>query len=251
MINTNTNAITLDNALFTLSDIETARINWEAGSYKKSNEELYSVLDRCQTFYQQIKIMKAGKRKLIKTIDVMLIERGMPSQKNTSLTTKVVRFVFGDCGKRAFTYATVINVADLEKPDTQSMHAFITDRGGIEEIRKTANGQPSQKEKRAKLIEGGEERVASAQPLLGGITLIDDLQPDNDNGLELMAVLMRKDADGTGSIVYRSNNETIINSLLAAYERDAIADDENATTDAAPGKAATSRAATIKEAAAV
>ena len=101
----NTNNYTVDTALITLGDIETARINWETGSYKKSNEELYGVLDRCRNFYQQIKIMEEGKRKLIKAIDGVLIERGMPSQKNTSLVTKVVRCVFGDVGKRAFTYA--------------------------------------------------------------------------------------------------------------------------------------------------
>lgn len=246
----NTNNYNVDTALITLGDIEAARINWETGSYKKSNEDLYSVLDRCLNFYKQIKILEAGKRKLIKAIDGVLIERGIPSQKNTSLLTKVVRFVFGDVGKRAFTYATVISVADLEKLETQSLHAFITERGGIEQIRKTASGQPSSKEKREKLIEGAEERLASADPIIGGIALIDDLQPDSDTGLEYMAVLMRKEADGTGSIVYRSNNATIINTLLAAYERDAIADDDKATADATPSKAAKSRASAIKEAAA-
>ena len=246
----NTNNYTVDTALITLGDIETARINWETGSYKKSNEELYGVLDRCRNFYQQIKIMEEGKRKLIKAIDGVLIERGMPSQKNTSLVTKVVRFVFGDVGKRAFTYATVITVAYLEKPEAQSLHAFITERGGIEQIRKTANGQPSSKEKREKLIEDGEERAATAEALLSGIALSDDLQPENDNGMEYMALLMRKETDGTGSIVYRSNNVTIINTLLAAYERHAIADDDNATAAATPSKAAKSRASAIKEAAA-
>ena len=251
MTKSNKNTLAADAILIKLGDLETARISWEEGSYKKSNDELYSILDRCLVLFQQIKNMTDGKRKAIKAIDDILVTRGMKVQKNTSLVTKIVRFVFGDCGKRAFAYARVILAADANKPENQSLHAYIIGAGGVEEIRKTANGQPSQKEKREKLIEGGEARVATAEPLLSGITLIDDLQPDNDNGLELMAVLMRKDADGTGSIVYRSNNATIINTLLAAYERKESSDNDDAATDAAPGKAAASRADAIKEAAAV
>jgi hypothetical protein len=251
MTTTAKNAIAADNVLIKLSDLETDRINWETGSYKKSNEELYSILDRCFHLYQDVKGMKEGKRTLIKSIDAILVGRGMAVRKNTSLVTKIVRYVFGDCGKREFVYARVILAADTNKKESQSLHAYIAENRGIEEIRKQGkDGEPSAKEKREKLIEAAEARIATAPSLFSGITLNDELQPDNDNGLDLMVGLMRKDADGTGSIVYRSNNTTTINALLAAWERDANASGHVAAAASAPGKAADERADVIAEEAA-
>ena len=186
---------------------------------------------------------------MLYAIDEALKTRGFGARANTSLQTKIVRYVFGDCGKRAFTYARVIVVAAAEKSEMQTLAAFITERGGIEQIRKTPkNGGPSPKERHERLIEDGEQRFATAEPILSGIELIDDLQPDNDNGAEYMAVLMRKDEDGTGSIVFRSNSQTIINALLAAAERDAIAREEETAELVAPGIAATQRAIAIDRA---
>jgi hypothetical protein len=246
MATSQSNTLAADTVLIKLGDIETARINWENGSYKRSNEDLYAVLNSCLVLFQEIKLMNKGKRKVIKEIDAILSSRGITVQKNTSLVTKIVRYVFGDCGKRAFTYARVILVADAEKKESESLQAFISGRHGIEEINKTANGKPSAKDTRDALVEEAFRRLENATPLISGITLIDELQPEN----EMMAVLMRKEPDGTGSIVYRSTNETIINTLLAASERDAKAKKKDADDAAAPGEAAEERADAIEEAAA-
>lgn len=245
MINTISAAI----AISKLDELHANREAWETGIFKKSNDELYAILDRCLSVFLEVSAATKGKRKLIYAIDEALKTRGFGARANTSLATKIVRYVFGDCGKRAFTYARVIVVAAAEKPETQTLAAFITERCGIEQIRKTPkNGGPSPKERRERLIEDGEQRFATAEPILSGIELIDDLQPDNDNGAEYMAVLMRKDEDGTGSIVFRSNSQAIINALLAAAERDAIARGEEAFELTAPGIAATQRAITIDRA---
>lgn len=244
------NTITPDEVLIKLSDIETDRINWTEGAYKKSNEQLYRILNNSLTLFQDIKGMTKGKRKIIKSIDEILLSRGQIVQKNTSLVTKIVRYVFGPCGKREFVYARVILAADAQMKPNQSLHAFITKAGGIEEVSKKKDGAPSPKVEREKLVEAAAERLEDAAPLFAGIALNDDLQPDNDNGQEMMAVLMRKEPDGTGSIVYRSNNASIINTLLAASEREAKAKKKDAEDAAAPGKAAEERADIIEEAAA-
>lgn len=247
---TKSNTITVDNVLITLGDIETERVNWENGSYKRSNDELYSILERCLVLFQQIKVMSKGKRTLIKEIDKILVSRGMPVQKNTSLVTKIVRFVFGDCGKRAFAYARVILAADADKKENQSLHAFIADAGGIEEIRKAAKPGAKPKPNRETLINDAEERLEHAVPLISGIELIDELQPKSETGLDLVAVLMRKEPDGTASIVYGCTSSTIINSLLIASERDAKAKSKDADEEAAASKSAKERAAVIEEIAA-
>lgn len=250
MTKTNKNTLAADAILIKLGDLETARINWEEGSYKKSNDELYSILDRCLVLFQQIKNMTDGKRKAIKAIDGALVTRGMKVQKNTSLVTKIVRYVFGDCGKRAFAYARVILAADANKPENQSLHAYITTEGGIEEIRKKKDGEPTAIEKREMLIASAEERLTVCVPLMTGFKLIKEVRPDNDNGLNMFVVLFRTDDNDEDSIVYSTGNETIIQSLLAESERKLIADVKNATAVAAPAKAAQSRASKVKQAAA-
>ena len=250
MTKSNKNTLAADAILIKLGDLETARINWEEGSYKKSNDELYSILDRCLVLFQQIKDMTDGKRKAIKAIDGALVTRGMKVQKNTSLVTKIVRYVFGDCGKRVFAYARVILAADANKPENQSLHAYIIAAGGVEEIRKAAQPGAEPKPDRETLINRAEERFENAPPLISGIKLIDELQPNSGTGQELVAVLMRKEPDGTASIVYGCTSATIIGSLLAASERDATAKAKVANDEAAPGKAADERADVTAEAAA-
>lgn len=253
----NTNAITLDAATANslnpvqlnheLDSLIDARQAWETGSYKKSNDELYGILDRCYHSYQQIK----GNRKLIKKLNEKLASQGVKVREGTDLATKIVRCVFGDCGKKAFTYARVIKTADLEKDDKQTLPAFIAAAGGIEEIRKGYKpGELKSHEKRAKLIEAAEERLSNSTPILSDVKLPKARQPDNDNGLHMTAVLYRKGDDGKDNLVYISTSATIINTLLAASERDAIAAAKNATAVAAPAKAAKSRASTVKKAAA-
>ena len=244
MATSQSNTLAADTVLIKLGDIETARINWENGSYKRSNEDLYAVLNSCLVLFQEIKLMNKGKRKVIKEIDAILSSRGITVQKNTSLVTKIVRYVFGDCGKRAFTYARVILVADAEKKESESLQAFISGRHGIEELHKTANGKSSAQDTRDALVEEAFRRLENATPLISGITLIDELQPEN----EMMAVLMRKDDDGTGSIVYRSNSETIINSLLATAEREKIAKAKEAEKATEPAQKAKARSKAIKDA---
>lgn len=244
------NTISAQAVLNRLHDIETDRINWENGIYKKSNEVLFGLLNSCLVLFQEIKLMEKGKRKAIKVIDESLVTRGMKVQKNTSLVTKIVRCVFGDCGKRAFAYARVILAADANKAENQSLEAYITAAGGIEEIRKAAKPGAESKPDRETLINRAEERLETAPALISGIKLIDELQPNSDTGQELVAVLMRKEPDGTASIVYGCTSATIIGSLLAASERDATAKAAVTNDETAPGNAADERANVVAQEAA-
>lgn len=88
------------------------RITWENGTYKASNDELYALLSDCLELFNEVQL----ERKLIKRINALLEEREIQMRSNTSLATKIVRLIFGDCGKRAYTYAKVITVASKEKP---------------------------------------------------------------------------------------------------------------------------------------
>lgn len=231
-----------------LDDLFDARDNWETGSYQKSNDELYDIIDRCHVMHQELKLMTTGRRKLLGELDAALSRKGIAFNANTSLVTKIVRCVFGDCGKRAFTYARVLIEADSRKDPAQSMRAFISDNGGIEEIRKSGNASASPKPDRKKLVSNAGNRLLNVVPILSGIKLTKELQPSNNNTLGMTAVLFRDDENGTGSIVFSSTSATLINTLLAASELEAIANGQTATAVAAPAVAANGRASAVNAA---
>ena len=81
--------------------------------------------------------MTEGKRKLIKAINQRLTEMRMNPDTIPDLATKIVRCTFNSSGKRVTAYARVLKFALAEKPENQSMEAYITGKGGIEEIRRT------------------------------------------------------------------------------------------------------------------
>lgn len=241
------NGLTGDQVCQKLEEIFAEREIWQNGSYKQSNLDLYNIIDRCSILYREISLMTEGKRKIVQEIDNALAAKGIRLRSGTSLVTKIVRYVFGDCGNRAFAYARVIRVAAAEKKESETMADFIASRGGIEKIRRNGQGQKASAfPDRAGLVDRAGRRLASAIPLLNGIKLVDEIQPYRDNGLSLAAVLLRKEPDGSGSIVYSCSSETVINTLLAVSERENITDSLSAAAAAEPAEAAKARAAVIQ-----
>ena len=100
------------------------------------------LLDECVDLFKEVRAHSS----LVKKLNLILEERDIMMRSNTSLATKIVRLIFGDCGKREYTYARVLTVAAEQKGELQSMKSFVAEVGGIEEIRKSQNGQtPTQK----------------------------------------------------------------------------------------------------------
>lgn len=188
--------------------IAAEREAWETGSYKKSNEELYTLLERCMNIFAQVK----DSVKLRNRLNIMLNDRNMPYNTSTSTLTKIVRLVFGDCGKRAYTYARVLKVAIVEKPENKSLAAFVADAGGIEEVRRTQKGQtPSQK--RYTAISMATEWFAN-KPAVLKVESSDELAPNTDATHTFSLAVVRQEADGTQSIVYGINNQALLNKAL-------------------------------------
>ncbi len=121
-----------------IEELKAARVAWEEGTYKKSNEELYKLLDDCLAFYLDIR----SKTNKCKALNALLKARDTSFNEGTSLQTRIVRAVFGaECGKRAYAYARVITVSAVEKRPEVAMYDFITQRGGVEEIRRTKSNE--------------------------------------------------------------------------------------------------------------
>lgn len=189
------------------------RAAWENGTYKASNGELYGLLDRCFTLLEQMK----GDRSLVAELNGLLVEKQITFNKGTSLATKIARFVFNGDSKRITGYAKVLRVALAEKREHESFAKFITRKGGVEEVRKqVAEGTVSRADKTASNITIAEGYYLSSAALVQNIACAaPEVHPSGDNQHYFTAALVRKDDDGTLSIVYGCNKDSVVKMLLS------------------------------------
>lgn len=209
--NENTNTMNVAEIKTKVEALQAQHKAWNEGAYKTSNTELYQLLSDCLDFYNIVSA-SIEQRKALYTL---LQNRGIKFNKNSDLTTRIVRAVFGDCGKRAYAYARVITVAADTKPENETMHTFITNAKGIEQIRRKVDGQtPTQK--RNSLKEFAENLLAKSKPIVSTtVQATTALQPKEAASNLFAIALIRQNDDGTNSIVYGTNNETLVDAVLA------------------------------------
>jgi len=209
MINTNT--MKPEDIRATIDKLTEQHNAWNEGAYKTSNTELYQLLSDCLDFYNVVSASVEQRKELY----TLLENRGIKFNKNSDLTTRIVRAVFGDCGKRAYAYARVITVAAETKPENETMHTFITNAGGVEQIRRKVNGEtPAQKRKSLK--DFAENLFAKSDPIVSETVIAaSDLLPSKNASNLFSLALIRQNDDGTNSIVYGTNNVTLVDAVLA------------------------------------
>lgn len=204
----------LENTLMTLV---AEREAWETGSYAKANEELYALLDKCMIQYEQVKNSPA----LRAVVSEMLRQRNIAFNASTNTLTKIVRLVFGDCGKRAFTYARVIKIALAEKPEKQSLASFIAQSGGVEEIRRRNKNGISPAVQRTQRIAAATEKLANACSLFT-VQTSDEIAPHEDTENNFSLAILRLNSDGTSSIVCGIKNKGLLNAALEYAARQEV-----------------------------
>jgi hypothetical protein len=193
------------------------RMKWEQGTYAASNAELYSVLGDCLDLFVTIK----GNYSLPKGVNALLDTYGIKYTNATSLELKLVRLVFANSANseqinnRLFAYARVIRVAADAKQTSATLAKFIAANHGIEEIRRASKDGVSATNKQEAQIEQARMHFYSPSDteLFSDFDLPDPLQPVDGEYFSL--ALVRKNADGTGSIVFGTNNTSAVATVLA------------------------------------
>lgn len=217
MTNTTTENQTIATFAEAIDDIIKKRIVWEQGTYAAANAELYSILGDCLDLFVALK----RRMDVNKDVNALLDVRGITYTSATSLDLKLVRLVFASAESaarienRLYSYARVIRVAADAKQTGETLAKFITDNHGIDEIRRVNKDgvTAAQKQKaqvdlaRIKLI------TPSDGDLFANFDLPDDLQPQT--GEQFSLALVRKNADGTGSIVFGTDNVAAVTTVLA------------------------------------
>lgn len=206
----NSNMITVEALEHNLTNLVAEREAWEAGAYATSNQQLYALLDKCLTAYNEAKRSALLRAKITQMLD----ERSLPHNSSTNTLTKIVRLVFANCGKRAYAYTRVLSVAAADKPENVTLASFITNNGGIEEIRRRSKSGVSPSVLRQQHITAASKHMIDA----GGIVqlaTVPAIAPHADTENNLSVAIVRLNADGTSSIVYNITNKTLLNEALA------------------------------------
>lgn len=208
-----------DTTTFSVATVATPiiekRKSWEAGTYAASNAELYAILGDCLDLYNALKSDSAK----AKGLAAHLTACGHTVKSNTSLELRIVRLIFIEPGmetklaNRMFTYARAVKVAADAGITGANMPAFIAEQNGIDEIRRTSSSNQTAAEN-AKVQQEYADNVFRAPDSfsLADFPLPDELQPVA--GSDYSIALIRKNSDGTGSIVFGLNNGSVVNAAL-------------------------------------
>jgi hypothetical protein len=193
------------------------RIRWEQGAYAAANAELYSILGDCLDLFIAVK----RSYDLPKGVNSLMEDRGITYNASTSLELKLVRLIFADANtatqlqNRLFSYARVIRVAADAMQTGTTLAKFIVANHGIDEIRRASKDGVSAADKQKAQIDNA--RVQFLEPnheeLFSGFGLPDTLEPKAGEHFSL--ALVRKNPDGTGSIVFGTSNTAVVESVLA------------------------------------
>lgn len=117
-----------------LFNLETKRINWEGGTYRTSNQELYGILAECLGYCGELTFTESKARNL--ALEKFFKLRGYAYKPDMPLATRIVRAVFGGADRRrTSTYSLVLRQAIKENISPLSLAKWIEESGGIQEIK--------------------------------------------------------------------------------------------------------------------
>jgi len=193
-----------------LATLITQRQVWEDGVYKQANSELYAILEQCGKIYDMLKADKKHAR----AFNALAEEQGIKFNKGTSLALKIVRVVFGKQNNREHAYALVIKIWYDERTEQQTLTNFVIERGGIENIRRSASSLKVTKYT-AEDYRDIAESALSGQSGTQSFTVKDYMLSDSENDTDYLVALVRYDSAGVGHIIYGSNKKALVNAALA------------------------------------
>lgn len=202
--------INIDMLSAALKRLHDKREEWQANAYKRSNEQLYTILEDCHTLLVQLR----GEVKLRKKLNDAIKAAGFTVRSNTSIELKVVRAVFGIENNRIYAYVRVLQIAKAELPKGWTLSDWIEERGGIEEVRRTPKAGISAADQAEQYRSIAEAKLANADHIGERFDPPADLQPNDGGDYSFSVALVRVDTDGKASLVFGTNNNAIVKAVI-------------------------------------
>ncbi|QWD62817.1 hypothetical protein [Polynucleobacter sp. MWH-UH25E] len=199
-----------------LNAMEAARIHWEQGSFRKSNEELGSVLQECKAFCGELPAPAAKQRAI--ALANFYKERGYRYNKEAPLETRVLRAVFGmDNRRRVSSYSIVLREAKKQNVSILDLPTWIASKGGVQEIRLSQSKTfipPKAKAEEMSAILDGRSFIGYAESALLSHTA------DAEYAGDKVVLLGKQTPEGKYGIYTVLRSDGIVNAaLLATYAK--------------------------------
>lgn len=208
-----------------LDTLVAKRKQWEATDYKKANEGLYSLLASCLDVFNSkfVEASDGNKKTLRADLTTRLKAEGVRVQHNTTTLTMFVRFVFGSDRKRAHGYTYVLKAAISHKVVAADLPNWLTEQGGIEEVRRAMVVSEKAKQKKAELSIAQTQVQASIEQ--ASVVPLAKVPLSGVSGSYAL-LLAKPEPDGMVSIVgYLSDiNEAFYNACIIKMARAKAAD---------------------------
>lgn len=187
--------------------------NWQEGIYKSSNEQLYILLQRCYSMYQNMCATRKDAKSLRNAVDAHLNKRGIKVSDNAHTITKIIKCVFGADRKRVSAYSIALRAALAANVKAANLPNYIRDKGGVEELRLAKSSKAITPKRKAEIAAGwvvksnfGE--VKSEQ--------FDQLIDPARNGTQHV-LIATQEAGGAFTVNALVSNVGVVNAALAAY----------------------------------
>lgn len=224
--------------------------------YQSAKGRIYTVLSRVFEQYVAIKVAiqnadKKNKQTLLelfeKKVSDLNDERSIVATAATSLELRVLRVVTGSAFKaeREKAYARVLRIAFDEKiheDEAMSFADWIVGAGGIEEVRRSGKAGSKQNEAAEAARVEYTATTSSAQlpaSLANKFVKVENSDPN------FAVALVRKNADGTYSLVATADSKGAVTVMLKALGKGkTVADAKKAADEAEAKRAAKAAAAT-------
>ncbi|MBO9422369.1 hypothetical protein J7481_22855 [Labrenzia sp. R4_2] len=184
---------------------------WEAGLYRSSNEELYSILEQCHLFLESLRTASQMRKAFSKALTSL----GIDVRSDTSLELKVVKAIFGKENTRVHAYVRLLRIAKTDLPKGKTLSDWIVEQGGVEEIRRKPKIGPTAAEIAKQRREVAEQRLYDVETIGTRFDPEDSLKPDPDGDYPFSVALVRVDSDCKAGVVFGSNKTTLIAAVLA------------------------------------
>lgn len=197
-----------------LNKLVNEREEWETTAYKKSNDMLYAILQKCASInaamFGNTKDVSERRDALAEFIE----QKGYRFTEATPVVTKVVKCVFGVDRRRVSAYSLVLREATRQGVTAFNLPGWIEDNGGVEQIRlgNAGNGKTAkQKTDEAKSVVQNQNAIA----VIASEALSE--AADSDFAGKNCVLLATQQADGSFSIRAVVRSASALNATLLAY----------------------------------
>ena len=163
------------------------REKWEKNEYKTSKVILYGLLAECREIMLKLSEKNAAD---MNAFNDLLEGHQIVMNSSTPIETRIVRLVFGDCGRRAHIYSNLLKHAKAHGIAPKDLAEWIIRERGIENVVHNKSSPASKKVMRQELIKYASTRLENT-PFLLELEANGVLEPSNDNYVSLSLAIIR------------------------------------------------------------